>query len=107
MSYNKSIISDFKEERKKLKQKLFTIRRFVEGESVKMDSELKELKKRYESLPNFTNWSDFPEKWDIGDPNKVKEHSFAFNEIDELRHKKTLGQSYETIVSFIEPEIKN
>jgi hypothetical protein len=38
-----------REERKQLKQKLFKIRRFVEGEKgVKLDSELKELKEQYE-----------------------------------------------------------
>ena len=59
-------------ERKEIKQKLFFIRRFTEGENLKLDKELKELKKTYESLPNFTSWSDFPDKWDIGDPYSVK-----------------------------------
>lgn len=94
----KQSYNPYKEERKALKQKLFTIRRFTEGEKVRLDQELKDIKTFYESQPNFTTWSDFPEKWDIGDPNKVKEHSFAFNELDKEKFRKVLGQSYETIV---------
>jgi hypothetical protein len=91
-------IRKLKNERRELKQKLFTIRRFVEGEQVKLNSELKELKKIYEELPGFTYWSDFPEKWDIGDPNSVKKGAYAFNAIDSDNYKKAFGKSYETIV---------
>jgi hypothetical protein len=87
-----------KEERKLIKQKLFTIRRNVEGEFVKLNSELRELKKTYETLPGFTNWSDFPEKWDIGDPYSVKKEAYAFSEIDSKNFKKAFGKPYETIV---------
>jgi hypothetical protein len=95
----KNMISQqLKEERKLIKQKLFTIRRSVEGEFVKLNSELRELKKTYESLPGFTSWSDFPEKWDIGDPYSVKKGAYAFNEIDSNNFKKAFGKPYETIV---------
>lgn len=87
-----------KEERKLIKQKLFTIRRYVEGEFVKLNTELRDLKGIYESLPGFTSWSDFPEKWDIGDPNSVKKNAYAFNEIDAENFKKAFGKPYETII---------
>jgi hypothetical protein len=87
-----------KEERKLIKQKLFTIRRYVEGEQVKLNSELRDLKKIYESLPGFTNWSEFPDRWDIGDPHSVKSNAYAFNEIDSKNFQKAFGKPYETIV---------
>jgi hypothetical protein len=88
-----------KEERRELKQKLFTIRRFVEGEQVKLNPELKQLKQTYESLPGFTSWSDFPEKWDIGDPHSVKINAYAFDETDAENFKKAFGKPYETIIN--------
>jgi hypothetical protein len=92
------ITQELKEERKLIKQKLFTIRRNVEGEFVKLNTELRELKKVYEELPGFTNWSDFPDRWDIGDPHSVKKGAYAFNEIDANNFKKSFGKPYETIV---------
>jgi hypothetical protein len=92
------IPNGLKEERKLIKQKLFTIRRNVEGEFVKLDSELRELKKTYESLPGFTSWSDFPDRWDIGDPHNVKKGAYAFNEVDSKNFQKAFGKPYETIV---------
>jgi hypothetical protein len=90
--------NNLREERRLIKQKLFTIRRFVEGEFVKLNQELRELKKTYEELPGFTKWSDFPDRWDIGDPNSVKKGAYAFNEIDSDNFKKSFGKPYETIV---------
>jgi len=90
-------------ERKEIKQKLFFIRRFTEGENLKLDKELKELKKTYESLPNFTSWSDFPEKWDIGDPYSVKKTAYIFDEIDAENFKKAFGKPYETIINKTNP----
>jgi hypothetical protein len=87
-----------KEERRQLKQKLFTIRRYVEGEQVKLNSELRELKRIYEQLPGFSKWSDFPERWDIGDPYSVKGDAYAFDNIDAENFKKAFGKSYETII---------
>jgi hypothetical protein len=92
------ISQQLKEERKLIKQKLFTIRRHIEGEQVKLTSELRGLKKTYESLPGFTNWSEFPDRWDIGDPHSVKKNAYAFNEIDSKNFKKAFGKPYETIV---------
>lgn len=86
-------------ERKLIKQKLFTIRRFTEGENVKLNKELKDLKKIYENLPGFTSWSDFPEKWDIGDPYKVKKNAYAFDNLDSENFKRAFEKPYETIVS--------
>jgi len=87
-----------KEERRQLKQKLFTIRRFTEGELTKIDKELRELKKTFENLQGFTSWSDFPEKWDIGDPHNVKKTAYAFDELDVENFKKAFGKPYETII---------
>jgi hypothetical protein len=92
------VSQELKEERKLIKQKLFTIRRHEEGEFVKLNTELRELKKTYESLPGFTSWSDFPDRWDIGDPNSVKKGAYAFDEIDSKNFKKAFGKPYETIV---------
>ncbi len=87
-----------RQERRQLKQKLFQIRLALEaGRAV--PKELLELKATYEALPGFTRWSDFPEKWDIGDPNRVKEHVFTFDEVDKQNVKKILGHPYETIVA--------
>jgi len=90
--------NELKEERKLLKQKLFTIRRYVEGEFIKLNTELRDLKKTYESLPGFTSWSDFPDRWDIGDPHSVKKGAYTFNEIDSKNFKKAFGKPYETII---------
>ena len=65
---------------------------------VKLNSELRELKKLYESLPGFTTWSDFPDRWDIGDPNSVKKYAYAFSEVESKNFKKAFGKPYETIV---------
>ena len=91
-------LKTLQQERKELKQKLFFIRRFTEGENVKLDKELKELKKKYESLSNFTSWSDFPEKWDIGDPHSVKRNAYTFDKLDSENFKKAFGKPYETII---------
>jgi hypothetical protein len=93
-----------KQERKTIKQKLFTIRRFTEGENVRLDGDLKELKKTYESLPGFTSWSDFPEKWDIGDPNHVKKGAYIFDDVDAENFKKAFGKPYETIINKTTPQ---
>lgn len=85
-------------ERRELKQKLFFIRRYMEGEYLKLNAELKDLKAQYEALEGFTSWSDFPERWDIGDPNKVKANSYAFSAVDTLNVQKICGKSYDTIV---------
>jgi hypothetical protein len=89
---------DRRQERKHIKQQLFRIRRHVEGEPVKLDKELRDLKKKYEVLPGFTSWSDFPDKWDIGDPYGVKTNAFAFDEIVAENFRKAKGKPYETIV---------
>jgi len=94
-------MNPLREERKLLKQKLFSIRRHVGGEHVRLTPELRELKSFYESLPNFTKWSDFPEKWDVGDPNSVKKNSVTFNDVDKANREKILGKSYETIVHLV------
>ena len=65
-----------REERRKLKQQLFKIRLAIESNSdSSLSEELKELRTIFENLKEFrlTSWSEFPEGWDIGDPNKVKE----------------------------------
>lgn len=85
-------------ERRDLKQKLFQIRRFMEGERIVLDAELKRLKKFYEALEDFTDWSDFPEKWDIGDPNMVKAGSYGLTELDKSNAERKFGKSYETII---------
>ena len=56
------------------------------------------MKKTYEVLPNFTKWSDFPDRWDIGDPYSVKKTAYAFIEIDTKNFQKAFGKPYETIV---------
>lgn len=85
--------------RKTLKQKLFSIRRFVEGDSsVEMSDELSELKDWYENVPGFTSWSDFPEKWDVGDPHRVKEASFSFNDVDKRNFERSFNKEYTEIV---------
>jgi hypothetical protein len=98
---------DKRQERKELKQKLFKIRRFIEGEKgVKLDSELKELKIKYEENPAFTNWEDFPEKWDIGDPNGVKAGYIAdfnpsLNDVDRHNYLLIQNKTYDDIVFLI------
>lgn len=90
--------AEAREERKLLKQKLFTIRRVVEGHPLKLSKELLELKMHYESHPMFTSWSDFPEKWEIGDPNYVKEHSPIFNDVDKANLQRVLGKPYSEVI---------
>ena len=92
-----------REERRTLKQQLFTIRRYVDGEDVKMTKELEALKAKYESLTGFTNWTDFPDKWDVGDPHSVKKGAYAFNEVDQKNFERAFGKPYETIVHKIVP----
>lgn len=84
--------------RKELKRKLFTIRRFVEGDLEELSDELKELKAFYEAIPGFTSWSAFPEGWDIGDPERVKEASFAFNDVDRRNFERSFNKNYTEIV---------
>jgi hypothetical protein len=86
------------QERKVLKQKLFRIRRYIEGENVKLDKELRDLKEKYESLEGFTKWVDFPEKWDIGDPYSVKKGSATLTKTDAENVSRIRGKPYETIV---------
>ena len=88
---------DPRQERRELKQQLFFIRRYVEGENVKLDQKLKDLKKKYEELEGFTSWSEFPDRWDIGDPNKVKMGVWG-NEVDKINFEKAFGKPYETII---------
>lgn len=95
---------DYRQERKALKQQLFTIRRYVEGERVKMTKELKDLRAKYEALPNFTRWQDFPDKWDIGDPHGVKDGAFAFDELMARNFKKARGKGYDVIVALDQPD---
>lgn len=89
--------------RRELKQKLFTIRRHEEWEDVKLTKELKELKAHYESLSNFTSWSDFPERWDIGDPMGVKRMYLqgsdkTTSDVDKRNYERLQGVPYEKIV---------
>lgn len=101
---------DARHERRMLKQQLFHIRRFVEGEKgVKLSDEHKELKKKYEKLDGFTSWSDFPELWDIGDPNRVKSVYLSVNDpmvtdTDKGNYSRLQGKSYETIVPLVVDE---
>lgn len=85
-------------ERRQLKQKLFYIRRHIEGEDIELTAEHKKLKAEYETLPNFTSWSGFPDKWDIGDPNSVKDGAWG-NEVDRRNFERAFGKSYQDIVS--------
>ena len=85
-------------ERRELKQKLFTIRRYMEGENIELDAELRRVKKLYESLPGFSDWSDFPERWDIGDPYSVKRESPTFSDVDAEMAARKFGKGYNTIV---------
>lgn len=85
-------------ERRELKQKLFFIRRFTEGEPVKLSAELRQLKETYEALPGFTSWSGFPDKWDIGDPNRVKSGAWG-NEVDRRNFERAFGKGYQDIIS--------
>lgn len=90
---------EHRQERRILKQKLFYIRRHVEGEeNTPLTEEHVKLKSEYESLSGFTTWSGFPEKWDIGDPNQVKMGSWG-NEVDHRNFKRAYGLPYDCIVS--------
>lgn len=96
-------------ERRTLKQKLFTIRRHVEGEPVKLTKELEALKIKYEMLPGFTSWSGFPEKWDIGDPHGVKAvyinmQDASIGDVDRRNFSKLQGKTYEDIVVLETPQ---
>lgn len=93
--------ADAREERRTLRQKLFFIRRFMEGHRLKLDGELQDLKKKYEEMPGFTGWDGFPEKWDIGDPNRVREHMECFNDIDRMNIEKILDKPYDNIISMV------
>jgi hypothetical protein len=89
--------------RRELKQKLFAIRRHIEGEDVVLTKELKDLKTHYESLSNFTSWSDFPERWDIGDPMGVKKMYLegtdkTTSDVDKRNYERLQGVPYEKIV---------
>lgn len=95
-----------RQERRALKQKLFAIRRFIEGEEVEMTPELKKLKKQYESDPAFTSWSHFPERWDIGDPYSVKKTSFSFDDVDKRNFERAFGKPYSEIVFKEQPKVK-
>lgn len=88
---------EHRNERRQLKQQLFHIRRHVEGERVRLTDEHKQLKKEYEALPNFSNWSDFPDRWDIGDPHSVKEGAWG-NELDRRNFMLSFGKPYLHIV---------
>jgi hypothetical protein len=85
-------------ERRELKQKLFHIRRFVEGEQVKLSAEHRKLKSEYESFPDFTGWSGFPDKWDIVDPNRVKIGAWG-NEVDRRNFEKAFDKTYKDIIN--------
>jgi hypothetical protein len=95
---------NYREERRELKQRLFLIRRYLEGENIKLDKELRELKEKYEGLPGFTSWLDFPEKWDIGDPHCVKKGVWG-NEVDKRNFEKAFNKSYDTIIHKIIDEV--
>lgn len=90
-------------ERRTLKQQLFAIRRHVEGEDVELTEELAALKAQYEALPGFTEWSDFPELWDIGDPYGVKapyihDEDPAFSDVERNNYLRLQGKPYDEIV---------
>lgn len=90
-------MTNFRQERRELKQQLFRIRRYIEGENVKLDEGLRKLKKEYEENPRFTCWSDFPEKWDIGDPHSVKRGSWG-NETDLENFTRAFDKPYTAII---------
>lgn len=98
--------AEARHERRTLKQKLYEIRQSSEGFPVELNAELRQLKKIYEALPGFTCWTDFPDKWDIGDPNHVKRGSPMFNDIDKTNVERILGKSYHTIVHLASQEDK-
>ena len=90
-------------ERRTLKQQLFTIRRFVEGEDVELTAELEALKAEYEAIPGFTSWSDFPELWDIGDPYGVKaayivDNDPSISDAERGNYQRLQGKPYSEIV---------
>jgi hypothetical protein len=93
LTYNEA-----RNERRNLKQRLWKIRLFVEKEVRYLEPELRELKAKYEALPNFTSWSGFPEEWDIGDPNKVKSKLKPTSKTEAENFNRISGKSYETIV---------
>jgi hypothetical protein len=94
-------------ERKKLKQQLFTIRRWFEGENVVLTDELLAIKRRYENLPEFSNWSGFPERWDIGDPFGIKKGGSFLNEIDLRNANKIAGKNYASIIHLDQQESRD
>lgn len=98
MSEKKLTWAEARHERRMLKQKLFKIRLIEEGRDIPLTQELAELKEEYESMRNFTSWHDFPERWDIGDPNEVKRGSPVFNDTDKDNLEKILGKPYSFIV---------
>jgi hypothetical protein len=97
--------SNPRQERRQLKQKLFLIRRFIEGEDVTLTPEHETLKAAYEKQPNFTNWSDFPERWDVGDPHRVKKGSYG-NEVDQMNFSRAFGKPLTEIISKVVVEEK-
>jgi hypothetical protein len=90
--------AEARQERRKLKQQLFKIRRKLEGADITLTEEQLALKAKYEKMRGFTSWHDFPEHWDIGDPNEVKRGSPCFNDIDRNNLEKILGKPYDYIV---------
>lgn len=92
---------DARRERRGLKQRLFTIRRFVEGEVVDLPPDLFELKARFEAKPGFTSWSDFPERWDVGDPHGVKQSAYASTDADRENIRRIQGKSLDDIVKLV------
>jgi hypothetical protein len=98
MSEKKLSWSDARHERRQLKQKLFKIRLAEEGADIELTQELLDLKEEYESMRNFTSWQDFPDRWDIGDPNEVKKGSPIFNDVDKENLNRILGKPYSFIV---------
>lgn len=88
-------------ERRTLKQKLFYIRRAVEGEPLHLNAELIELKTQYEAHPKFTKWTDFPERWEIGDPYNTKESNPQFNDVDRLNLERILGKPYSEVIPLV------
>lgn len=98
MSEKKLTWAEARNERRKLKQKLFKIRLHEEGADVELTQEMLDLKAEYESMRNFTTWHDFPDRWDIGDPNEVKKGSPIFNDVDKENLKRILGKPYSFIV---------
>jgi len=70
-----------RQERRTLRQKLYLIRLTIEAEKELTKDQLK-LAKKYEDLDNFPGWSGFPDRWDIGDPKKVRRYRTMHNPDD-------------------------